>query len=310
MNGSKSILIVGSGAMACLFAARFAAAGITVAMLGNWAQGLRVLRQRGVTLVDDQGHNHTYSVRVVDAHKVRKESLLALVLVKSWQTEHAARQLERHLHPDGVTLTLQNGWGNREILGQYLGTARVALGVTTLGASLLGPGSVRQAGDGVISLGAHPGLAPIADLFRTSGFIVENAPDPNSLLWGKLIINAAINPITALLGVPNGEILESSSARSLLAGAAREAAAVAVAQGISLPYPDPVATVEAIARRTTTNRSSMLQDILRGAPTEIDAINGAVVRAGEQMNLATPINRTLWQLIKARVETNKALRAF
>jgi 2-dehydropantoate 2-reductase len=134
---------------------------------------------------------------------------------------------------------------------------------------------------------------------RTAGFLVENAPDANALLWGKLVINAAINPLTALLGVPNGELLARREARTLLAAVAREAASVAVAQGTRLPYPDPVVAAETIARRTETNRSSMLQDVLRGAPTEIDAINGAIVQAGAQVGVPTPINRTLWQLVKA-----------
>jgi 2-dehydropantoate 2-reductase len=151
----------------------------------------------------------------------------------------------------------------------------------------------------VTTLSAHPRLAPLADLLRTAGFLIEYSPDANALLWGKLVINAAINPLTALLGVPNGELLNRSTARALMSAAAREAAAVAVAQGIVLPFPDPVLAAESIARRTAVNISSMLQDVLRGAPTEIDAISGAIVQAGAQTGAPTPINRTLWQLVKA-----------
>jgi 2-dehydropantoate 2-reductase len=142
-------------------------------------------------------------------------------------------------------------------------------------------------------------MSHLASLLRSGGFVVETSHDPSGLLWGKLVINAAINPITALLGIPNGEILERPTARALLAALAREAAAVAVAEGVRLPYPDPVQTVETIARRTTANRSSMLQDVTRGAPTEIDAICGAIVAAGERTGVPTPVNRTLWQLVKA-----------
>jgi 2-dehydropantoate 2-reductase len=129
--------------------------------------------------------------------------------------------------------------------------------------------------------------------------LVENDPDTDVLLWGKLVINAAINPLTALLRVPNGEILKRPTARSLMVSVAREAAAVAVAQGIRLPYPDPVVATETIARRTANNRSSMLMDVERGAPTEIDAICGAVIRAGEQVGVPTPANLTVWQVVKA-----------
>jgi 2-dehydropantoate 2-reductase len=136
-------------------------------------------------------------------------------------------------------------------------------------------------------------------MLRKAGFLVENDPDPNVLLWGKLVINAAINPLTALLRVPNGEILKRPTARSLMVSVAREVAAVAVAQGIRLPYPDPVVATETIARRTANNRSSMLMDVERGAPTEIDAICGAVIRAGEQVGVPTPANLTVWQVVKA-----------
>jgi 2-dehydropantoate 2-reductase len=100
--------------------------------------------------------------------------------------------------------------------------------------------------------------------------------------------------------------LRRPTARALMAAAAREAAAVASAQGIRLPYPDPLAAVEATARRTAANRSSMLQDLQRGAPTEIDAICGAIVLAGEQVNVPTPVHRVLWQLVKAREPVSSA----
>ena len=233
-----------------------------------------------------------------DPTTVRERST-ALFLVKSWQTPRAARQLADCLAQDGVVLTLQNGMGNRETLAKVLGAKRVTLGVTTIGATLLGPGRVKQAGEGMISLSAHSLLSPLVNLMRSAGFVIETEPDPTALLWGKLVINAAINPLTTLLRVPNGELLTRSSARALLQAIVREAASVAIAQGIRLPYPDPVIATETIARRTADNRSSMLQDVLRGAPTEIDAICGAIVQAGEMTNVPTPIIRTMWQLIQS-----------
>lgn len=285
--------------MACLFAGRLAAADIPVTLLGSWPEGMAALEQNGVTLVDADGRERSYPVRVVREHSDCVEPNLALVMVKSWQTENAARRLADCLSPGGVALTLQNGLGNRETLSKFLGSQRVALGVTTAGATLLGPGRVRPGGEGVITLGIHAGLKPLADLLRAAGFIVENAPNPNELLWGKLVINSAINPLTAILRVPNGELLERPSARALLTAAARESAAVAVAKGVHLPYPDPATAAEAVARSTAANISSMLQDIQRGAPTEIDAINAAIVQAGEQVGVPAPINRTLWWLVKS-----------
>ena len=296
---SKSILIAGTGAMACLFAGRLAQAGIPVTMLGTWTDGIAAIQKNGVSVIDINDNKSSYPVTATNDVSRCAGAQYALVLVKSWQTWRAARQLRECMIQDGVVLTLQNGIGNREALAQTLGAKRVALGVTTLGAYLVGPGRTKLAGEGVVTLGIHSRLGPLADMLRKAGFLVENDPDPDVLLWGKLVINAAINPLTALLRVPNGEILKRPTARSLMVSVAREAAAVAVAQGIRLPYPDPVVATETIARRTANNRSSMLMDVERGAPTEIDAICGAVIRAGEQVGVPTPANLTVWQVVKA-----------
>jgi len=297
-----ALLIVGTGAMACLFAARLVAAGLRITLLGTWPAGLRALQEDGVRLTRDDGSEAIYPVVVTAEPTDCTGARHALVLVKSWQTERAARQLAECLSAEGLALTLQNGLGNREKLVDALGVQRVALGVTTMGATLLGPGRVRPGGEGMISAGEHPRLAPLVSLLHRGGFAVETVPEAESLLWSKLVINAAINPITALLRVPNGTLVQRPEAQALLAAAAREAASVAAAQGLHLTYPDPVAAAESVAHRTATNTSSMLQDVLRGAPTEIDAICGAIVAIAERHNIPVPVTHTLWLLIKALVQ--------
>jgi len=297
-------LVVGTGALACLFAARFAAVDLPATMLGNWPQGVSALRERGVHMVDTDGRESTYPVRVIDSPDSRQRFSHALVLVKSWQTERTAKQLVDYLQPGGRALTLQNGLGNREVLARSLGDGNVYTGVTTTGATLLGPGRVRAGGEGTISLVENQHLRLFADWFQQAGFTVQTVNDMNGLIWGKLVVNAAINPLTALLGVPNGELLHYPSAGVLLAKIAREVAALAKAKGLQLPFVDPAAQVEEVAHKTARNRSSMLQDIHRGAPTEIDAICGAIVKAGIESGVPTPINDTMLYLIKALVEKN------
>jgi 2-dehydropantoate 2-reductase len=276
-------------------------------MQGSWGAGLQALRAHGVRVAEPGGGRRAYPVQVLDASTTCPPVELALVLVKAWQTQAAADRLAGCLAPGGVALTLQNGLGNYEILENVLGADRSALGVTTTGASLEAPGLVRLGGEGSLTLVDHPRLARLAGSLRLAGFDLEVIPGPAaaSLLWGKLVINTAINPLTALLEVPNGALLEIPEARCLLAGAALEAASVAAAQGIPLPFADPVAAVEAVAQRTAANRSSMLQDLERGAPTEIDAICGAVVLSGERCNVPTPVNRVLWDLVKAKANKRK-----
>jgi 2-dehydropantoate 2-reductase len=153
--------------------------------------------------------------------------------------------------------------------------------------------------------GSSSNLKTAAALFKVAGIQVEWVSQPESLLWGKLVVSAAINPLTAILNVPNGELLTRPAARELMREAALETASVAAAAGIALPYRDPVEIVEKVARSTATNISSMLQDIRRGAPSEIDAICGAIVAAAQPYQAPTPVNRTLWLLVRALVEQDK-----
>lgn len=297
----NNFLIVGTGALATLFAARLSQAGHSITMLGSWKAGLEALRADGVRLVDSAGNEHQFRVHAIHDPRECRDVKHALVLLKAWQTEHAAGQLKESLAVDGLAVTLQNGLGNLETLARSLGRHRVALGATTTGATLLGPGLVREGGEGVISIERHQALGPLEEALRSAQLNVNIVDDAGSLIWGKLVINAAINPLTALLRVPNGKLLEIPAAHDLMKTLAMEVAKVAEAEDTPLPFADPVAAVEDVARRTASNHSSMLQDILRGAPTEIDAICGAVVEKGQKHNLETPANWTCWKLVKAAV---------
>lgn len=294
-----SLLIVGTGALATLIAARLSRAGRRVTMLGTWQEGIRALNREGARLVDANGSEGRFPVYATDDPRECAEIKHAIVLVKAWQTERAAGQLRECLAEDGIALTLQNGLGNRETLARDLGPGRVALGSATIGATLLGPGLAREGGEGMLSIERNQALGPVEEALRSAGFNVQMVEDAQSLVWGKLVINAAINPLTALLRVKNGELLERPSAREVMKALALETAKVAHAEKIALPFDDPVAKAEDVARRTAANSSSMLQDILRGAPTEIDAICGAVVGIAKKHRIETPANWACWQLVRA-----------
>jgi len=201
-----------------------------------------------------------------------------------------------------MVVTLQNGLGNRELLAAALGDAQVGQGVTAQGATLLGLGQVRHAGQGDTVFGAAPkraGMELLVDLFNTCGLPAKLSDDLDALVWGKLVVNAGINALTALLRVPNGALEASAEARALMAALIDEAAAVARARGTALPYPDPLAHTLAVARATGANHSSMLQDVLRRSPTEVDAINGAIAREGLRLGVPTPVNSLLAELVRA-----------
>ena len=289
------LLIVGSGALATLFAARLSTAGVNVIMLGSWLAGLAALSKAGARLEGDGAH----IVQATDNPADCRGMKYALVLVKSWQTEHSASQLAECLVDGGLAVTLQNGLGNDTTLSKSLGPQRVSRGVTTLGATLLAPGLVRPAGDGVITLEAHSQLGGLEAMLRLVGFDVRITGNMEPVVWAKLIINAAINPVTGLLRVKNGLLLTNPPARALMAQLAGEAAQVAKALNVELPFFDPVRATEEVAQRTAENISSMLQDVLRGATTEVDAINGAIVRMGEQKGIPVSANRAICSVVKA-----------
>lgn len=295
----ENILLVGTGALATLFAARLSAAGHSVAMLGTWKNGLKSLRENGARIMNADGTESAYPVFATDDPHEVSGAKYALVLVKSWQTERAAGQLRTALAKDGLALTLQNGIGNRETLIRDLGPERVSLGVTTTGATLLGPGQVKVGGEGILSLEQNQALRPLEAALRSSNFNLQVVEDARSLIWGKLVINAAINPLTALLQIPNGELLSRPLARRVMSALANEAAEVARAEHVNLPFSNPVSAAEDVARKTAANHSSMFQDVKRGAKTEIDAICGAVTMRGAKHGIRTPYNRACWQLVRA-----------
>lgn len=301
------VAVIGGGALGSLLAAKLTPVS-DLWLVTRWVEHLQAIRRSGLALVQLDGSEVRAEIQVaMDATGVPRPVDLALIAVKSHDTRRAANQAMEILAPDGLALTLQNGLGNLETIVEVVSAERAAQGVTAMGATLLGPGRVRYAGAGPTHLACSPAQAArldaVVQLFRSVGLETHVTDDVAGLVWGKLVVNAGINALTAILRVPNGVLVEQPAARALMAAAAIEAAAVAAAQGITLPYDDPVARVEQVARATAANRSSMLQDILRQAPTEIGVINGAVARMGERYGVLTPVNQVLARLVCALQES-------
>lgn len=294
---NKKILIVGTGALATLFAARFSSAGLQVMMLGSWKPALDALNNNGARLVLPDGSWLVSPVLATNDPADCLDTDLTLVLVKAWQTQRAASQLAVCLPADCLVVTLQNGLGNQQVLAESLGSERVVLGVTTTGATLLGPGIARLGGEGVVSLGFHPRYTEITGYFQQANMGCEVVADTQSLIWSKLVVSAAINPLTALLRIPNGELLNRPMARDVMSALIRETVNVAAVQGIKLTQDDPWSVVEQVIMATASNHSSMFQDIQRGAPTEINAICGEIVRIGDASGVEVPVNTLMWQLV-------------
>jgi len=308
---SPRVLILGTGAMASLVGARLARAGqATVTLAGSWTEAIDVIRARGVT-VEEAGSSFTAfpaACRIEEAPACD----IVLVLVKATATAGPAlMQAVRRAGQDGaIVVTLQNGLGNRERLEQAAGSDRVAVGVASFGATLVGPGHVRAfPGEVVLGLqatsAADAAVQRLAEVLSAAGIPAETSYDIEPRVWEKLAINCSINPLAALTGLTNGALLRKGRLRTLMGQAAAEVAAVALARGIRLTE-DLRARVEAVAHATSENRASMLQDLDRGVGTEVEFLNGAVVREGRRLDVAVPVNDWLWRSVRAREATRPA----
>jgi 2-dehydropantoate 2-reductase len=296
------ITVLGPGALGCLLAACLWEAGEEVFLADYRPERAAQLREKGIHLETPGGGARTVPVPAGLAEEAAPGDL-AVMAVKAHQTPAAAANLPRLLSPGGLALTLQNGLGNLEAMAQVLGPERLLAGVTFLGVTRRAEGRIFYAGPGPIYLGAPPGsrvpadaVAEVAAVLRRAGFNCRVAQDIQARLWEKLLVNAAINPLTALLRVPNGELPDLPRAWELAVAAAREVQAVARAQGVALAG-DPELLVARVCQATAANRSSMLQDVLAGRPTEIDALNGQVAARGAALGVPTPVNHLLTRLV-------------
>jgi 2-dehydropantoate 2-reductase len=306
-GGAPRALVFGTGALGCLFGARLARSGMEVTVIGSWQAALDALGRRGATVIDHEGRwSAPVHVRRIPA--VPLPAPLALVLVKAQQTALIAPVVAGALSPGGLAVTLQNGLGNRESLEAALGAGRVLPGITVVGAALAEPGVVR-ATPGRVVLGTLPGreeaVARLAQRLEAAGFGVEVTAEIDVPIWRKLAANCAINALSALRAVPNGVLLDDAGAHPVIEAAAREVAAVAAARGVDLGT-DPMEMTLEVLRRTASNRSSMLQDVEHGRPTEVEALNGAVVREGRRLGVPTPANEELWRAVLALSESTRA----
>lgn len=295
----SSFLIIGNGAMACFFAARLAAAGFNICMTDEWQEGIQTIQQNGIKLITEHDTQTQYVNAIYPTQKV-PVCKYALVLVKSWQNVWAAHILKQSLQPGAIVITLQNGLGNNRVLKEESGIKHIYSAVTTLGATLVSAGVTRAFDQGDIQLENAPALQELTGLFKQAGFNVLSNANIDEIIWGKLVVNAVVNPLTALLEVPNGRLLELPQLNNSITCLVNETLAVAKALNINLPYSDPFAHLQNVLKNTAGNHSSMYQDMQRSAPTEIDQINGEIVRLGIELGVPTPSHTLITGLIKAK----------
>lgn len=295
--------IIGAGALGSVVGCLLLEAGIDVVMIERDSVEVRTIRDQGLQVEGVSGER-CVKPSIVAASSEAGKVALAVVLVKSYDTDAAAATVRQVLSDDGLVLTLQNGIGNYEILNEAF-PDRVLLGTTTMGAMSLAKGKVRHTGFGDTHVGEADGVirertrAVGALLDKMNGGPVHVVDNAVGCVWSKLIVNAAINAPATLLRVRNGDLPSTDAGRELIHDIVKECSAIVRARGIRLVIDNPEERVLAVCRGTAPNINSMLQDILAGRRTEIDFINGAIAREADKAGIPAPVNRALARLIRA-----------
>ena len=296
------IVIVGAGALGSLFGGLLARAGAEVSLYNpSNVEHIWAIAREGLRLERD-GESFQIAVEARTTPEDLSQADWVGIFVKAHQTGRAMAEIGPQISPRAWVFSLQNGVGMESEILQFISKERFVRGVTSQGATLLGPGRVRWAGVGPTKLGRWEGpLTPeieaLRELLCRAGIETEFSESIERLLWEKLLINCAINPLTAIFDRPNGALLEDVQLREIAREVVRETLRVARAHGVVLSEAEAIERVEAVAAKTARNISSMLQDVRRGRPTEIDYINGAVVREGARLGIPTPLNLLLVKLI-------------
>jgi 2-dehydropantoate 2-reductase len=300
------VAVMGAGAVGSFYGAMLARAGHRVTLIGRPAH-VQAIQRDGLQL--EMGRQlHTVRVEACSDPSAVAGADLVLCCVKSGDTEDAARQIAPHLGPATLLMSLQNGVGNAETLARLL-PCRVIPAVVYVAVALGGPGRVCHFGRGDLAIGAMPGgtqssvpewptLQALVDFFAGAQVPVRIVPDVAVELWAKLLVNCAYNAISGLAQMPYARLAEQADIRALQDDIVREVIAVAAASGLTLPLDASLDAVRRIAVGMPQQLSSTAQDMARRKPSEIDHLNGYIARRGRELGVPTPVNRTLYALVK------------
>lgn len=307
----KKIVVVGPGAVGCLFAGMLSRCGEVWLLDHDPARAKRIVSQGGIFCEGMETWNAKVPV-TAETGDIGTADLI-IMCTKSFHTGEALMHARSLIGEQTTVLSVQNGIGNVELIHKIVGEERTVAGVTHQAAVLKGEGRIQHTFNGPTVIGAlknkraEEQAKKIKTLLTKAGMKVKVSDNISGLLWSKLIINAGINALSAVTCLENGGLLECQEARDVMAAAVEEAARIAKRKRIQLLYEDPVKQVVLACRNFRYNRSSMLQDVLKKKRTEVDFINGVIVAEGRKYKIATPVNETLLRLVKT-LEQTYALR--
>jgi 2-dehydropantoate 2-reductase len=299
-----NIAIIGTGAIGCLFGGILKDGGHDVILIGRNAATVTAITQQGGVRIDHAGDSRLIAISATLDHRFVDRAEIVMLAVKAYDTREALRQIKNTLRPETPVLTLQNGLGNIEAGDEILGPGRIIAGTTSHGSHVVSPGCIRHAGTGETLVGETSGalsdrVERMAQAFSRAGLRTEAMENAIGRVWLKAIVNAVINPLTAVLRVKNGALAQVPELAPLMRAVATEGTRAAEAAGVKLPCGDPYAKAVDVCKATAENISSMLQDVLQRRRTEIDQITGALADRAERAGLTAPYNRMLQALVEA-----------
>ena len=297
------IAVIGAGAMGSLYGGYLSKEN-DVTLVDIWQQHVDAINNTGLIIEEGFGSVNTYNPKATsDPTTVGKVDLVVL-FVKSIQTADALAKNKALIGPNTIMLSLQNGYGNADDMLKYVPQSQVLVGTTSDGSTLMGTGHISHKGKGHTYVGAlsddQTQAEKVVQILRGAGFDAEVSNNVIDLVWRKLFINIALNPITAILDALNGYVNDNEHAQNAAKLAVYEAVDIANADGMNFDHNKVFNSVLEVACSTAKNRSSMLTDVTNKRETEIDKINGAVVSKAAELGLNTPVNALLINLVKAK----------
>ena len=296
------VLILGAGAMGCLYGAALHRAGAQVTFVDVNRGHIDAINARGLELETRAG-TEFLPIPARLPEEIAEPVDLVVVFTKTFHTDGALAGIAAAIGPETWLLSLQNGLGNDERLAAHASRDCILVGSSSLPSDLVGPGKVRSHGEGGSKLypafGADPAFAQeICELLTRGGLPAALEPDIHGAIWSKAIFNATMNPLCALTRRTPGFLGAHEESRALIRQLVDEGVAVANASGVMIPA-QPIHDLTRVSVTDHANHeASMLQDVKAGRRTEVDAINGAIVEAGRAAGVAAPVLETLWRLVK------------
>jgi 2-dehydropantoate 2-reductase len=302
MAYQMKVAVVGAGAMGSIFGARFAEGGHDTVLVDVAEPLVEKINADGVTIVRGDEEKTAQLPATTDPAGVGEVDLVVF-FVKCYHTSSAAEMARPLVGPDTVVASLQNGWGNGDVLASVYDPAQVVVGVTYNSGTVLELGKVAHPGVGPTYMGpfadgSRAGAERLAEAVSAGGLEAHVIDVIRPEIWKKLILNAATLPTASLTGMNAGALTAHELMRDLVSETAREATAVANALGYDIDADERIEYTHGLLERAGPTRGSMLQDFEAGRRTEIDVINGAVVRAAKETGVAVPLNRAFVALVK------------